>query len=125
MSTRQEVQEKLTELITQEADLKAKRKELQAELDKFPAFPPEPDNEPAVVYFTKTFGRGATKKQYTYHAFRSDLNGTGAPHKWIIQYDGPGRRPGPKTWEDLCIFVGEGGDAKRIAIFGEVQFIEW
>lgn len=83
------------------AELEKEIARLQAELAALPDDPPEPTEEPAVLLFSKSFGKtGKSAKTYTYTAVR--VGGL-----WHVSTNAPGRRPGPKTWADLVDYIGQ------------------
>lgn len=77
------------------SQIKAEIKRLEKELAEAEATPPEPDAEPAVVFFEKTFGKD---QHYTYTAVR-------AGEQWYITGNRPGRNPNPKSWDQLVEFI--------------------
>lgn len=83
---------------------------LQRELESLNHRPAEPDDEPAVIFFEKTFGKS---QKYTYTAVR-------AGERWWITGTRPGRNPNPKTWEQLLDFA-EQGEKHPVEIWRAAQ----
>jgi hypothetical protein len=77
---------------------------LQKELEEARnARPVEPDADPAVIFFQKTFSKNGSrvKQVYSYTAVKGG-------DMWSITGNSPGRNPNPKTWDDLVDFICQG-----------------
>lgn len=66
--------------------------------------PAEPEANPSVIFFEKTFGKSTT---YGYTAVKV-VKRNGAPAEWWITGNRPGRNPNPKTWEQMLAFLAQG-----------------
>lgn len=75
-----------------EAEIKALQKELE---EVQAAAVPEPDFDPAVIFFEKIYGRD---RKYTFVAVKSG-------DSYSVTGNNPGRNPNPKSWPQLVDFI--------------------